>query len=149
MLTPARKKQANEALMKEQLLWAEMDGLETSHWGGFTNWEEMQADRWQQMGFVPKKDSNEKIQFTKKKEAKAMLNLTLPLLDDYGASMTPHLESIETADENELLEQLKQYVSDEHFKKDLKALMAKAIRKDWDELILKARLEKIRIQEEA
>ncbi|CAB4139602.1 hypothetical protein UFOVP338_61 [uncultured Caudovirales phage] len=78
-----------------------------------------------------------------------MLNLKLPLLDDYGASMTPHLEDIETADENELLEQLKQYVSDEHFKKNLKALMTKAIRKDWDELILKAQLEKIRIQEEA
>lgn len=69
MLATLRKNQANEALMKEQLLWAEMDGLETTHWGVFTKWEEMQADRWQQMGFMAKKDRNGKIQFTKKKEA--------------------------------------------------------------------------------
>lgn len=69
-----------------------------------------------------------------------MLNLKIPLLDDYGASMTPHFEAIETADENELLEQLKQYVLDEHFKKDLKALMARAIRRDWDAIVLQGRL---------
>ena len=69
-----------------------------------------------------------------------MLNLKSPLLDDYGSSMKSHLEAIETADEKELLQQLKQYISDDKFKRELKTLMGKAIRREWNTIVLQGRL---------
>lgn len=64
------------------------------------------------------------------------LALTLPLKDDYGHSMTIHLDAIEDADDNELLSQLKQYLPDERFRKDLKALMSNTVKREWHNLVL-------------
>ena len=76
-----------------------------------------------------------------------MLNLKYPLLDDYGSSMKSHLEAIETADDSEVLEQLKQYTSDAIFNRELKALMGNAIRREWNAIVLQGRLKEQ--QEEA
>lgn len=76
------------------------------------------------------------------------LCLIIPLKDDYGQSMTLHLEAIESANDNELLNQLKQYLPDERFKKDLKALMSNAIRSEWNNLVLESRLTEQREAEE-
>ena len=64
------------------------------------------------------------------------LALRYPLKDDYGHSMTIHLEAIEEADDNELLSQLKQYLPDERFRKDLKNLMSNAVKREWYNLVL-------------
>jgi len=65
-----------------------------------------------------------------------MLNLRIPLQDDYGKTLVNNQVDIEKADNAELLNLLSGYVSDERFNKELKQLMANAVSRDWNNLVL-------------
>jgi hypothetical protein len=69
-----------------------------------------------------------------------MLNLRIPLQDDYGKTLINNQADIERADNAELLNLLKGYVSDERFNKELKQLMSNAVWRDWNNLVLQERL---------
>lgn len=69
-----------------------------------------------------------------------MLNLRITLEDDYGKTLINNQADIERADNAELLNLLKGYVSDERFNKELKQLMNNAVWRDWNNLVLQERL---------
>lgn len=55
-------------LKAEQREWAVLDNLDISHWTETMTWEEMQEDRFRQMGYVQVKRMGEVI-FVKKQGA--------------------------------------------------------------------------------
>ena len=56
-------------LKAQQRKWAYLDGLDISHWTETMTWEEMQDDRFKQMGLVKHFDVNGKEKWVKTKGA--------------------------------------------------------------------------------
>lgn len=54
-------------LKAQQREWADLDGLNTSHWTETMTWEQMQDDRFKQMGLKKRRDANGKEKWVKTK----------------------------------------------------------------------------------